>query len=210
MILPMIAISAVAVTGCASGSTGDAAATSPEPQPTQSASTKDEEPDKAPASIKTEEADQTAEHSPETTVPAGKGEAHFGEALLFPNKIAVTVEFVKYFKISDAGFAVGAEPGDDAGLFKVSLHNGSKADFDGSVAGVSTINYGDGATAEIVFDEAAGAEAASFGTIKPGETAELLDGRLLPRSKDEVTVKVFGDSPGTDEPLSIGTIVDRP
>ena len=160
--------------------------------------------------IKTEAADRTAEHTPETAVPAGKGEARFGEPLLFPNKIAVTVEFVKYFKVSDEGFALGAEPGDDAGLFKVTIHNGSKADFDGSVAGISTINYGDGSTAEIVFDEAVGAEAASFGTIKPGETAELLDGRLLPRSKDEVTVKVFGDSPGTDEPLPKGTVVDRP
>ena len=141
---------------------------------------------------------------------AGKNEARFGEALVFPNKIAVTVEFVKYFEISDDGFAMGAEPGDDAGLFKVSLYNGSNADFDGSVAGISAIDYGSGLSTEIVFDEAAGAKGASFGIVKPGETAEILDGRILPKTQQEISIEVFGDSPGTDHPLAKGTVVDRP
>lgn len=218
MILLAMATSVIAVTGCTSGPASDAARTSSEPQPTQSASTKVEKRDQtaedAPKNTiradKDEKPQPKSEGTPENKVQAGKDEARFGEVLVFPNKVAVTVEFVKYFKILDEGFAVGAEPGDDAGLFKVTLHNGSNVDFDGSVAGISAIDYGNGSSAEIVFDEAAGAEAVSFGNIKPGETAEILDGRILPQTQEEITVKVFGDSPGTDEPFAEGTVVDSP
>ena len=210
MTLLAMAISVVVITGCTSSPANDAPSAPSESQSPQAKSSPPESQSTPPTGAKTSKPAKKANDAPKHTVQAGKNEARFGEALVFPNKIAVTVEFVKYFEISDDGFAMGAEPGDDAGLFKVSLYNGSNADFDGSVAGISAIDYGSGLSTEIVFDEAAGAKGASFGIVKPGETAEILDGRILPKTQQEISIEVFGDSPGTDHPLAKGTVVDRP
>ena len=210
MTLLAMAISVVVITGCTSSPTNDAPSSPSESQFPQAKSSPPESQSTPPTGAKTSKPAKKANDAPKHTVQAGKNEARFGEALVFPNKIAVTVEFVKYFEISDDGFAMGAEPGDDAGLFKVLLYNGSNADFDGSVAGISAIDYGSGLSTEIVFDEAAGAKGASFGIVKPGETAEILDGRILPKTQQEISIEVFGDSPGTDHPLAKGTVVDRP
>ena len=203
--MKLIAASACTVLIASLAGCGTEQSQSPPTQPTTTARSEAAQPRSTPSdSVKT----KPPKHLPSRN--AASEQAKLGETLIFANGIQITVEFVKFFELSEDAFAFDAKPGDSAGLFKITLFNGSRTDFDGSVAGISKIDQGAGKEVLVVYDEKVGAKGERFGTVEPNQHAQIMDGRLLSKNAGETSIEIFGDLPNMDTALDPGVIVDSP
>lgn len=116
-------------------------------------------------------ASSTSPSQEATPSPARKLSAAFGESVIFPEGVSITVAAPSLVPASAS--AAGAVEGQIA-VFDMTVKNSSKESVNAALMSYPKVSYGaSGAQAQTASDIGAGLGSASFSTVLPGETQTI-------------------------------------